>query len=77
MANAAFQIAGHIIDRRSRQGLAGLRVEAWDKDLIVNDLVGSAVTDAQGRFEISFTQSYFSEFARSPAGSVFQDVPRR
>ena len=42
------------------QGIAGLRVEAWDKDMICNDLVGSAVTNEQGAFKIEFTSSYFA-----------------
>ena len=34
-----FRVTGTVISNKTRQGLAGLRVEAWDKDLIVNDLV--------------------------------------
>lgn len=55
-----YSIAGRIIDAKTRP-VAGLRVEAWDKDLICNDLVGSAVTDDQGKFRIEFTQSHFKE----------------
>ena len=56
-----FLIAGHVVDRKTRQGAANLRVEAWDKDLILDDLIGSAHTDAQGNFCIEFAQSYFKE----------------
>lgn len=56
-----FRIAGRVIDRKTRSGIAGLRVEAWDKDLIVDDLVGNAVADQDGAFAIEFKESYFRE----------------
>src|SRR6185295_14474758 len=56
-----FRINGHVVDSESRSGVAGLHIEAWDKDLIFNDLVGSAVTDAQGAFLIELDRAYFKE----------------
>ena len=63
-----FKITGRVINHTARNGVAGLRVEAWDKDLFFNDLVGSAITDRQGAFQIEFDQSYFKEifFDRRP-----------
>lgn len=77
MAKNTFRSRGCVIDLRSQGGVAGLRIEAWDKDLIVDDLVGSAVTDEEGAFQISFDRSYFAElfFDRQPDlfFKVFQD----
>lgn len=56
-----FRILGHVIDNQKHQGLTALRVEAWDKDLICNDFVGSAITDEHGAFQIVFNESYFRE----------------
>jgi Dyp-type peroxidase family len=56
-----FRICGRVIDRQTRYGVVGLRVEAWDKDLICNDLVGTANTNSQGTFRIEFNESYFRD----------------
>lgn len=66
MAN--FVIQGRVIDRNFQVGAPGVRVEAWDKDLIVSDLVGVATTDPEGTFRLEFESAYFQElFAdRSP-----------
>lgn len=60
----------------ARRGVVGLRVEAWDKDLIFDDLVGSAVTDQQGVFIIEFTESYFREFFWDRRPDIFFKVYR-
>lgn len=62
-----FTITGHIIDRQTDRGISGLRIEAWDKDLFFDDLVGSAETDTEGFFEIRFNEEHFKELiARRP-----------
>ena len=71
-----YRITGRVIDIKTREGLAGLRVEAWDKDLILNDLVGSAVTDASGAFQIRFDDSYFAELFLDRQPDLFFKVFR-
>ena len=61
MTGRTFRIFGRVIDRRSDIAVPKVRVEAWDKDLICDDLVGSATTNQQGAFLIEFDESYFRE----------------
>ncbi len=62
-----FTITGNIIDSQTGQSIPGLRIEAWDKDLFFDDLVGSAETDAEGLFKIRFNEEHFKElFERHP-----------
>ena len=75
-ANETFRITGRVIDRTTQQGIAGLRVEAWDKDKICDDLVGSAVTDEQGAFQIEFTSSHFAELFLDRQPDLFFKVFR-
>ena len=53
------RIAGRIVDSKTKSSEAGLRVEAWDKDLRVKEVIGSAVTDAKGSFQIEFEEAPF------------------
>ncbi len=55
------RIIGRVSDRKTKAGLAGLRVEAWDKDLIVKKPFMTAVTDQQGSFTIEFKKGRFKD----------------
>ena len=57
----SYRIDGQVLNRATRQGFVGVRVEAWDKDLVFNDLLGSAITDGEGRFQIAFKESDFQD----------------
>ncbi|MGZ9163765.1 MAG: hypothetical protein ACXW4U_01170, partial [Anaerolineales bacterium] len=69
-----FRITGHIIDKKTRQTVPGLRVEIWDKDMIFNELVGSAVTDEHGVLQITISESYFREIFRDRRPDLFFKV---
>ena len=61
MATRNIQIHGRTINTQDQQGIPGLHVEAWDKDALFDDMVGSAVTDEKGEFRIEFTEAYYKE----------------
>ena len=60
MAKRTIKILGKL-SGPNNQPIAKLRVEAWDKDLLIDDFVGEAISDGQGAFTISFTQSRYKE----------------
>lgn len=70
------RIVGHIVDRQTQKPLEGLQVEAWDKDLIHDDLVGRSVTDAQGTFAIDIEESSYLGIFRERKPDLFFRVLR-
>lgn len=55
------KIAGVVKSRETGMVLPGLYVKAYDKDLIFDDVLGSAVSDLRGKFEIFTEIRDFSE----------------
>jgi len=60
-------VTGRIVTG-DRKPLAGVEVEAYDKDLLVNDHLGSAETGADGHFRIEFRWSDYKNDFGLPEG---------
>jgi hypothetical protein len=56
-----FRISGHVREKESGLGVRGLMIRAYDKDLLYDDLLGTANSDDKGRFEIVYTEKDFRE----------------
>lgn len=53
---------GVVEEQETGRPLAELVVRAFDKDLLADDALGYASTDADGRFEIHFQTERFRDF---------------
>ncbi len=53
-------ISGRLLNKHDLP-ISGLRIEAWDKDLLIDDFVGEATSDKAGYFQISITKKRFTE----------------
>ncbi len=56
-----FRLSGRITETETGRPLAGLVVRAFDRDLVFDDKLGFTSTDADGRFEIRFTERDFAD----------------
>jgi hypothetical protein len=63
-----YRVSGKVIHNQTGKGIPDLRIEAWDKDFIIDDLLGNALSDEAGLFQIDFHENYFREilFDRCP-----------
>ena len=70
MSQRIFRIEGNVLNLQGTS-MPNLRVEAWDKDLLLDDFLGSAVTDDGGAFLIEFSEDRFREFFLDRTPDVF------
>ncbi len=59
------RVVGVVVEDESGSPIRGLRVCAYDKDLVFDDELGDAQTDAEGRFEIRFTEAQFRDLGET------------
>ena len=62
MGTFRFRARGVVREQDSGRPLASLLVQAYDKDLIFDDYLGSDTTDPNGHFEIQFTALQFQDW---------------
>jgi hypothetical protein len=54
-------VIGTVVEDESGKPLAGLRVRAYDKDLIIDDDLGESTTDEAGRFDIDYMEAQYRD----------------
>ena len=62
-----YEILGHVVEIESQQGVPGVTVSAFDKDLIFDDMLGEVTTDTDGAFHLEYEEGTFSK--------LFESVP--
>lgn len=67
-------IAGVVIDAQSKQPLSNMRIEAWDNDIKLSDVVGSFLTDEKGRFSIAYDELRFRENPKDKWADIYFKV---
>lgn len=67
MTERKYAIQGEVVSQKD-QSLEGLRIEAWDNDLVIDDFLGAVLTDQDGKFTIQFDGTFYKEicFDRKP-----------
>ncbi len=71
MEKRKYELQGRVVDRSGGRGIAAILVEAWDKDQKYDDVLGSAITDAEGRFTLYFDSSAFADSYRDTDPDVY------
>lgn len=71
-----YNIYGRITERITGKSIAELKVEAWDKDLFCNDIIGSTQTNEKGYFELKFDETSLRELFLDKKPDLFFRVFR-
>ena len=59
------RVWGVVVEAETGRPLQGLLVNALDKDVLMDDFLGQCETDAEGKFEIRFTDADFKDFGET------------
>lgn len=62
-----YEIFGRVSELESKTGVPGVIISAFDKDFMMDDLLGEVMTDPQGEFRIEYDENRFKVlFEKSP-----------
>jgi hypothetical protein len=67
-------VKGRIVDRVGGAPVEGAVVEVWDKDLLIDDYLGTDRTDRDGRFEVDFTWAEYKDTVFDGRPDIFLKV---
>ena len=62
-----FRITGTVTELENGRPIGGLLVRGYDRDVVFDDFLGGCSTDAEGNFEITYTDQAFRQ--------VFDQLP--
>ena len=71
----AWVICGRVLTQVSQQPVSGAQVTAFDADWLQDDELGSALTDAEGKFRIDYERADFSRTLLSPIVNIEEGGP--
>lgn len=58
---------GKVVDKENGQGIGGVTVSLYDKDLLFDDVLGTTLTDEEGSFEVTYqTEAFRDLFEAKP-----------
>ena len=69
-----YNYSGQVVHKGTRQGIAGLRVEAWDASHVCTELVSAALTDASGAFVISVDNGVVQDLFLGRVATIYFKV---
>ncbi len=72
--DTVYTVAGHVFDEDNGQGVTGLQVYVRDGHHIVNYAIATATTGSDGRFQASFTESFFRQLFGDHEPFLYFDV---
>lgn len=69
-----YEIKGKVIDQKTREGVGGVRVEAWGTDLDIDDDLGYTATLYDGSFAIPFDEDTYADLFHNRYPDIYLDV---
>lgn len=67
-------VTGRIVDRKRGEPIVGARVNVYDEDMLLDDYLGTAVTNRTGRFEVDFTTDDYRDGPFDGRPDIFLEV---